>query len=88
MPSTIEDSKVKIVRQIDGAKERLDSLLKYLSLEGESSIEGEKARVKLKNSNQIVEKIVEDSIKKWIPEVKTVEFVKPDSKETEKKKEI
>ena len=80
--------KVKIVRQIDGAKERLDSLLKYLSLEGESSIEGEKARVKLKNSNQIVEKIVEDSIKKWIQEVKTVEFVKPDSKETEKKKEI
>lgn len=66
--------KVRIIREIKSIQEKADSVIKQLGIEAEASIEGEAAKVKLKKSSKVMEQIVEKSIKKWVKEIKTVNF--------------
>ncbi len=66
--------KVKIVKDIKDGKERVENLLKYFSIEGTVKIEGDKCDVSLKQKNKLIEKLLEETIKKWIKEIKTITF--------------
>jgi len=71
--------KLKVSREITDTKEKVDSLLKQLGLEAETKLEADNLKIKLKKSNIMIEKIVEDSIKKWVKEIKSVEFKRDDA---------
>ena len=71
--------KLKVSREITDTKEKVDSLLKQLDLEAETKLESDNLKIKLKKSNIMIEKIVEDSIKKWVKEIKSVEFKRDDA---------
>ncbi len=66
--------KLKIVKEIKDAKDRVQGLLKYFGIEGDVKIETDKCEIALKQKNKFIEKLLEDMIKKWIKEIKTITF--------------
>ncbi len=77
--------KVKVVRQVTDKKEKVEKLLKYYHLDTGSKFEEDKVTITIKQRNELVEKLIEDSIKKWVPEVNKVIF--QEEKKAEKPKE-
>ncbi len=66
--------KIKLVKEVKDAKEKMESLLKYFNIEGEVKVEGEKCEISLKQKNKLIEKLVEETAKKWIKEIKELAF--------------
>ncbi len=79
--------KLKVVKNITATKEKIDSFLDYYGLKGEPELKQGTLTIKTeKPLDKMIEKIISDTIKKWIREVKAVKFAK--SAGAEKKKEI
>ncbi len=66
--------KLKIINEIKDATERVQGLLKYFGIEGNVKIETDKCEIALKQKNKFIEKLLEDMVKKWIKEIKTISF--------------
>lgn len=73
--------KLKIVKEIKEMKEKVDSVIKYLGLEGESRIEGTTAVIKLKKTNKVLEQVVEKTLKMWMKDLKEIKFEGEEKKE-------
>lgn len=66
--------KVKIFKEIKGVEGKVEAVIKYLGLEAEAKVEGDTAKIKVKKSNKMLEKIVDQMMKKWVKEIKAVTF--------------
>ena len=68
--------KVKIVKQLKEPFDKVDSLIKYYKIKCDIELKDGVLTVKKEKSmNDIVMKMVEEPVKKWIKEIKKVEFV-------------
>lgn len=81
--------KARIVKKITDLKEKTDRLLDYYGLEGEKTLDKVKGTLAIKTEKPIppaYQKVFEQNIKKWIPEIKKMEFSAkgkpPEKKET------
>ena len=59
----------------------VESLLDYYGMEGKVSIVGKKAKISLsKAANPVLQKLVEETLKKWCSGTDSVEFQSKDAK--------
>lgn len=73
--------KLKLVKKITGTKEKTQAILGMYGVEGGISLAGESAKIKLKKRNPVVEKFLGSEIKKWIKDLKKVDFLGPKTAE-------
>ncbi len=67
--------RLKIVREVKELKEKVESVIKYLGLEGEAKVEDSSVSIKLKKTNKILEQVVEKTLKTWIKDgLKEIKF--------------
>ena len=66
--------KVKVLKEVKAVQDKVDSVIKYLGIEAEAKLEGESVKIKMKKTNQVLEKIVDQMMKKWVKEIKTITF--------------
>jgi len=66
--------KLKVVKDVKDSKEKMEALLKYFSIDGSVKVEGDKCEISLKQKNKLLEKLVEETSKKWIKEIRSVTF--------------
>lgn len=77
--------KVKIVKTITVLKEKIDAVFEYFGIKGETQIS--EGILSLKSEKPITEpaqKLVTETIKRWIPEVKEIKFSSRGEKKEEK----
>jgi len=77
--------KLKIVREIKELKEKVEAVIKYLGLEGETKVEGQNATIRLKKTNKALEQVVEKSLRMWLKDsLKEIKFEGEEKKTGEK----
>jgi len=66
---------ITIVKQITDVNERVDLYLKHSGIDATAVLTGDSLEIKTKGKlNNILEKMLDETIKKWIKEIKTVKF--------------
>ncbi len=74
--------KLRIVREIKTPEEKVKALMDYYKIKCETKLEGDKVIIKPeKPLHKIMSDVVKNTIKKWIKEIKSVEFKNQTSKE-------
>ncbi|MFH1182032.1 MAG: peptidylprolyl isomerase [Candidatus Woesearchaeota archaeon] len=71
---------VIVRRKVTDAKEKIDALFKILGLKADAKVEADKATI-MADLPPEVQKGLQEEITKSIPEVKTVDFLKPEKNE-------
>jgi len=71
---------LKIRERVDSDENKVKELLKSYGIEGISKVEGKKANLDLKIKAPQLNKLIEDAIKKWMPDLDVV-FVEEKKKE-------
>lgn len=80
---------VDIVSEIKGTKERVEALLDYYGIPAQVAVTGKKAVITLEDkSNDFVEKLVTETLKKWCGGVDDVEFKSKEKPKEPKAAEI
>jgi FKBP-type peptidyl-prolyl cis-trans isomerase 2 len=75
------DYEIVARRKVTDAKEKIDAMLKMLGLKADSKVEAGKAAITAELPEE-VKKGLQEEITKAIPEIKSVEFSKPEKKES------
>ena len=83
---------LKIKERVDSDENKVKELLKSYGIEGTANVEGKKAHLNLKIKVPQLNKLIEDAVKKWMPELEVVfdtgdKSAKPFSNSEEKKAE-
>ena len=78
---------LKIKERVDSDENKVKELLKSYGIEGAAKVEGGKAHLDLKIKAQQLNKLIEDAIKKWMPDLEVVFEDKKKEEKAEKKSE-
>jgi FKBP-type peptidyl-prolyl cis-trans isomerase 2 len=68
--------KVSVVKQLSETFDKVDAIVKFYKLNCETELSGDKLIIKKdKPVGSLMKRLIEEPIKKWVSEIKTVEFV-------------
>ncbi len=77
--------KLKLLFRIDSVQEKAESMLNHYNLRGEREVKENKLEITTEQPIQeVIQKMLSESIKKWIPEIKDVKFYVKEASEPKK----